>query len=205
MQAGELQQQILYLSPFITNTHLKWSYTNKACASVPFSMLFLTVHSMRVCINSSTEGGGHVLLKVHVQGTTCILYSTSLYSSPPSKLSIIFFKFREARPSCRISFSLLTEVHNKLRETFYIWRWTRTVVKFCNCNSVTPFIFRVWDCGVLGDAREFDTGRCDYIKKCFEDTWSHKHHFICFLYPFLSSLYLTGKLTHTHIHATIGI
>lgn len=33
--------------------------------------------------------------------------------------------------------------------------------------------------------------------------WGHivtTHHFIPFLYPFLSSLYLSGKLKHTHTH-----
>lgn len=80
----------LYRSFFITNTHLKWSYTNNACASVPFSTLFLTVHSVCVCINSSTEGGGHVLLKVHVQGTTCLLHCISFYSSPPSNFRTSF-------------------------------------------------------------------------------------------------------------------
>lgn len=46
------------------------------------------VHSIFVCINSSTEG---LKVKVHVHGAACLLYCTSFHSGPPSKLGNVFY------------------------------------------------------------------------------------------------------------------
>lgn len=114
---------------------------HKQCWRFGSSMLFLTVHSMRVCINSSTEGRSHVLLKVHIQGAACLLHCTSLHSGPPSSLNVLS-KFKEAHPSIYLSPQQRSAEKN-LSLSFYIWRWTRRAVKFCQCGAVTPLIFTV--------------------------------------------------------------